>query len=175
MRVVPILETERVGRLLHFIDSEAPVTPLVRVNSPVLLFFSYIQVVDMGTCSKATLAYGFILDEAQIVKLLFACRKHDEPEGNFKTGSRQKTLQEGETEEVTTFLETWIQGEDVAPFYFKVVSEETEATGNWEDQTRQLAFCYTGSAVEEAPFYEEDCLLSTEIWGSENCKYLLSG
>jgi len=80
----------------------------------VLLFFSYIQIVDMGQCSKATLSYGFILDGAQLVKPLFACRKHDEAEGNFTTGLRQKTLQEGETEEVTTFLETWNEGQDVA-------------------------------------------------------------
>jgi len=83
----------------------------------------------MGQCSTATLSYGFILKGAQLVKLLFACRKHDEPEGNFTPGSHQKTLKEGETEEVTTFLEAWTEGQEVAPFHFEVVSEETEGTG----------------------------------------------
>jgi len=38
--------------------------------------------VDMGQCSKATFSYGFALDEAQLVKLLFACRNHGKPESN---------------------------------------------------------------------------------------------
>jgi len=129
----------------------------------------------MGQYSKATLSYGFTLDEAQLVKLLFACHKHDEPEGNFTTESRQKTLKKGEMGEVTTFLETWTQGQDLGPFHFDIVSEESEAIRNWEKQTRQLAFCYKGSDEEEVRFGEEDCWLSTEIWGSENCKYQLSG
>lgn len=61
----------------------------------------------LNICSKAEFSYGFILDQAEVVELLFACRKHDEPDGNF---TRQETLKEGELREVREFVEYWIGG-----------------------------------------------------------------
>jgi len=42
-------------------------------------------------------------------------------------------------DEVTEFLETWIEGKDITPFHFKILSGSVEQDRE-DDRTKQLAF-----------------------------------
>ncbi|KAG5640882.1 hypothetical protein DXG03_006750 [Asterophora parasitica] len=110
----------------------------------------------MGTCSRVTFTYGFILNEAQIKKLLAAIDPEDGDE--FTPGGNWREV-----------LPVWLESDecDIAPYFF---TAEAKCTPYYESRiTRldpseleaELAFSFIGSRKAGISMYD------TEVWGRD--------
>ncbi|KAG6858894.1 hypothetical protein C0993_004904, partial [Termitomyces sp. T159_Od127] len=105
----------------------------------------------MGTCSRAVLSYGFILDEEHIIKLLKAL-ECDEDE-------LSDAIEDGEFVET---INNWLEGQkETEPYYFQALKGDREDD---KEEGAKLAIIFS----DESQLLD---LLKTEpvveVWGRD--------
>ncbi|KAG5640883.1 hypothetical protein DXG03_006751 [Asterophora parasitica] len=116
----------------------------------------------MGTCSKVTFTYGFILNEKQIKKLLVALEYLDSVDGeDFDAG--------GDWRDVVT---QWVGSDEcgLAPYFFTAEAKykpEYESDSGAPPGDAELAFSFAGSEKDEIPEHE------MEVWSRDDTQSTL--